>query len=132
MSDTVNGVTTRQGGSIKAGDASTYSKFEITINIINPETDINTKYTYTCNSDVRVKKFWTAGSENHPPDNVLFTIYPEGDFGDIATGFDSFSGSIGAKKIYIKTGKGIVTKGDIEGGPEEGQTIRGSGTWLSS
>ncbi|KJA20684.1 hypothetical protein HYPSUDRAFT_783543 [Hypholoma sublateritium FD-334 SS-4] len=37
-----------------------------------------------------------------------------------------------AGRIFIKTGKGITIKGPISGGPTEGQTIVGSGTWTKA
>jgi hypothetical protein len=42
--------------------------------------------------------------------------------------FDSFRGNIGAGQIYLKTCKGVVIKGKINGGPSSGQSIIGRGT----
>ena len=46
-------------------------------------------------------------------------------------GYDTFTGSIGAGRIFISTGKGVIFKGQIEGGPEIGQRFVGAGTWTS-
>ncbi|KAF9072603.1 Aa1-PRI4 [Rhodocollybia butyracea] len=73
---------------------------------------------YTINSDVTVPKFWSD-------DKALALLYD-----DIPMGFDSFRGSIGNGRIFIETGKGVTIKGPIHGGPEEGQSFTGSGTWL--
>jgi hypothetical protein len=74
-------------------------------------------FTFNVNSDVTVPKFWSD-------DDALTILYD-----DIPMGFDSFRGSIGGSRIFIKTDKGITIKGQIHGGPREGQTFVGSGTW---
>ncbi|KAJ3506794.1 hypothetical protein NLJ89_g6666 [Agrocybe chaxingu] len=47
-------------------------------------------------------------------------------------GFDTFRGNIGDGRIFIRTGQGIVIKGAIDGGPDEGQDFVGSGTWMEA
>ncbi|KAF9072601.1 hypothetical protein BDP27DRAFT_1360918 [Rhodocollybia butyracea] len=106
---------------IAAEDLPNYSKFTAKgLKWVNPNDhdEGTTPVTFNINSDVTVPKFW---SEN----KGLTLLYD-----DIPMGFDSFRGNIGGGTIFIKTGKGITIKGPIQGGPEEGQTITGSGTWL--
>lgn len=106
---------------IAAGDNPLYSKFTVKGAMwVNPnDHDEGTvPITYNVNSDVSVSKFWSA-------DKGLTLLYDT-----YSAGFDSFRGTIGAGRIFIKTGKGITIKGPISGGPPEGQTIVGSGTWI--
>ncbi len=107
---------------IKAEDTSVYSKFTAKGGMwVNPaDHDEGVVATsYSVNSDVTVPKFWSG-------EKALTLLY---DSDMISGGFDSFRGTIGDGKIFIKTGKGITIKGPISGGPAEGQTIVGSGTW---
>ena len=107
---------------IKAEDTSVYSKFTVKGGMwVNPaDHDEGVVATsYSINSDVTVPKFWSG-------DKTLTLLY---DNDMITGGFDSFRGTVGAGTIFIKTGRGITIKGPISGGPAEGQTIVGSGTW---
>ncbi|KAF9072605.1 Aa1-PRI4 [Rhodocollybia butyracea] len=102
-------------------DLATYSKFNVKgVKWVNPDDhdEGTVPVTFNVNSDVTVPKFWSDA-------NALTLLYDE-----IPMGFDSFRGSIGEGRIFIKTGKGITIKGPIHGGPREGQTFTGSGTWL--
>lgn len=108
---------------IKAEDTPNYSKFTAKGGMwVNPaDHDEGVVATsFSVNSDVTVPKFWSG-------EKALSLLY-EPDM--ISGGFDSFRGTIGDGKIFIKTGKGITIKGPISGGPAEGQTIVGSGTWI--
>ncbi|KJA18044.1 hypothetical protein HYPSUDRAFT_191405 [Hypholoma sublateritium FD-334 SS-4] len=107
---------------IKAEDTPNYSKFTAKGGMwVNPaDHDEGVVATsFSVNSDVTVPKFWSA-------EKALTLLY---DNDALSGGFDSFRGTIGDGKIFIKTGKGITIKGPISGGPSEGQTIVGSGTW---
>ena len=74
---------------------------------------------FNANSDVSVPKFWSDLKG-------LTLLYTK-----VVSGYTSFTGTIGNGRIFLKTEKGPVTiKGPIHGGPEEGQTFVGSGTWI--
>ena len=106
---------------IAAGDNNVYSKFTIKGSMwVNPnDHDEGTvPITFNANSDVSVPKFSSA-------DKALKLLYTTFD-----AGYDSFRGTIGDGKIFVKTGKGITIKGSITGGPAEGQSFVGSGTWI--
>ncbi|GJJ14408.1 hypothetical protein Clacol_008672 [Clathrus columnatus] len=118
---------TKSTALIKPGNDSYYSKFKLEGQWRNDETGINTPWTFNVNSDVSVNKFWTVGADKTPPQRTLEYTY---DNSSQFIGFDRFSGSIGGGRIYIRTDKGVVFKGEIKGGPEEGQSFTGAGTWL--
>jgi len=119
---------------IKAERTKVYAKFEINLQVLDVESGASFRYAYSCNSDALLPSFHSNGSNGSPPQATLSTSYPVSpeDFTLLATGFDSFTGIIGAGNIFIKTGKQIVIKGAIEGGPAESQNIRGSGTWVGA
>lgn len=106
---------------IAAGDNNLYSKFTIKGEMwVNPsDHDEGTvPITFNANSDVSVPKFWSEAKGL----KLLYDTFN--------AGYDSFRGTIGGGKIFIKTGKGITIKGDISGGSPEGQSFVGSGTWI--
>ncbi|KJA17090.1 hypothetical protein HYPSUDRAFT_146919 [Hypholoma sublateritium FD-334 SS-4] len=107
---------------IHAEDPTIYSKFTakggMWVNSLDHDEGV-VAISYSVNSDVTVPKFWSAEKA------LLLLADPD----MINGGFDSFRGTIGNGQIFIKTGKGITIKGPICGGPSEGQTIVGSGTW---
>ncbi|KIK02745.1 hypothetical protein K443DRAFT_509710 [Laccaria amethystina LaAM-08-1] len=107
---------------IKAEETSFYSKFTIKgEKFVNPnDPDEGTvPVTFNANSDVSVPKFWSDPKG-------LTLLYDE-----VVSGYTSFRGTIGNGRIFLKTEKGPVTiKGPIHGGPSEGQTFVGSGTWI--
>jgi hypothetical protein len=119
---------------IKAGGDSIYSKFRFDCQVMKDLSDPDKgsyAATFNCNSDVTVPKFWSEGSDKAPkPERTLIGTYTE--WTTQGLGFDSFEGTIGDGRIYLTTGKGIVIKGAIKGGPDEGQTITGRGTWTQA
>jgi hypothetical protein len=108
---------------INAEDNSIYSKFTVKGAMYNNPNDRDegtVTISFNANSDVSVPKFWSDAK-------ALVLLYTE-----VTAGFDTFRGNIGGGKIFLKTGKGITIKGDIHGGPPEGQNFVGSGTWIQS
>ena len=108
---------------IKAEDNAIYSKFTIKGAMWNNPADHDegtVTISFNANSDVAVPKFWSD-------DKALVLLYD-----GFNAGFDTFRGNIGAGKIFVKTGKGLTIKGNIYGGPPEGQNFVGSGTWIQS
>lgn len=107
---------------INAGDNALYSKFTIKgAKYVNPDDHDEgiVPITFNANSDVPVPKFWSDPKG-------LTLLYDEG-----VSGYTSFRGTIGDGRIFLKTEKGPITiKGPIHGGPSEGQTFVGSGTWV--
>jgi hypothetical protein len=108
---------------VTAVDDDIASKYTVKATLDNPETGIPEQWTYNINADVAVKRFKSTGA---PDQRVLSLEY--GNTGQFL-GYDRFNGSIGSGRIYIKTEKGIKIKGTIEGGPTDGQTFVGAGTW---
>jgi hypothetical protein len=92
----------------------------------NPETEINEPATFNINADVAVKRFHSKDA----PQKMTLTV--EWTDKEQFLGYDRFSGSIGGGRIYIKTEKGIKVKGEIVGGPSDGQTFVGAGTWTKA
>lgn len=106
---------------IRAEDNPVYSKFTVKGGMwVNPNDHDEgvVPITFNANSDVSVPKFWSA-------DKGLTLLYDT-----FNAGYGSFRGTIGAGRIFIKTEKGITIKGAISGGPAEGQSFVGSGTWI--
>ncbi len=116
-------MTSTSYATIPAEETSTYSKFTAKggkwVNSDDHDEGV-VPMAYNINSDVTVPKFWS--------DKKALTLLYESEY--LVGGFDSFRGTIGDGRVFIKTGKGITIKGPIHGGPEEGQTIVGSGTWV--
>ncbi|CAA7262425.1 unnamed protein product [Cyclocybe aegerita] len=108
---------------IKAEDNAIYSKFTVKGAMWNNPADHDegsVPITFNANSDVAVPKFYSA-------DKSLTLLYDT-----FTAGYDTFRGNIGGGKIFFKTGKGITIKGDVTGGPAEGQNFVGSGTWIQA
>ncbi|GJJ14407.1 hypothetical protein Clacol_008671 [Clathrus columnatus] len=96
-----------------------YSKFKVEVFVPDSETGVTMTYVYNINSDVSVSKFSSKGA---PKERALdATVGARG-----LAGFDRFSGAIGDGRIYIRTDNGVIIKGPITGGPEEGQSFVGS------
>jgi hypothetical protein len=108
---------------ITAVDDDIASKYTFKTTLVDNETGNAEPYTYNINADVSVRRFSSKGA---PSDETLTVEYANR---EQFLGHDRFSGSIGGGRIYIKTEKGIKIKGEIEGGPIDGQTFVGSGTW---
>jgi len=106
-----------------------YSKFRLEGKLKNPVTEVDEIWAFNVNSDVSVVKFFSRGADKVP---IQYTLVGSWTKMEQFSGFDRFSGSIGGGRIYIKTTNGIVFKGEIVGGPAEGQSFVGSGTWLKS
>jgi hypothetical protein len=102
------------------------SKFVLNVSIPNEETGIPVLYTFNVNSDVALHRF---KSQDAPQEKKLTASYTSL---DQFLGYDRFNGSIGGGRIFIKTEKGVKVKGAIEGGPGDGQTFTGAGTWARS
>jgi len=102
------------------------SKYTVEGSWYNPNSGITTRSTFNINSDVTIPVFNTRGAPKEKTLDITWSDAMQ------FVGYDTFTGSIGDGRIYIVTGKGIVCKGQIEGGPEDGATFVGAGTWLSS
>ena len=101
------------------------TKYVVQVFVPNAETGITKKHTYNINADVTVPSFGTKPAKQRSLDVTVSDSMQ-------TLGFDTFTGSIGDGRIYIRTAKGVVMKGEILGGPEDGQTFVGSGTWSSA
>jgi hypothetical protein len=104
-------------------DSDITSKYTLKCYLPNEETGIPEQWTYNINADVSLKRF---KSTDAPDERALAAEYSNT---EQFLGYDRFNGSIGSGRIYIKTEKGIKIKGTIEGGPQDGQTFVGAGTW---
>ena len=102
------------------------TKFTLEGSWSNPETGISVKSVYNMNADVTVPVFNTVGAPTSKQLDITWQDKMQ------FVGYDTFTGSIGENRIYIRTGKGVVAKGAIEGGPADGQTFVGAGTWTSA
>ncbi|CAA7262427.1 unnamed protein product [Cyclocybe aegerita] len=108
---------------IEAGDEAIYSKFTIKGAMWNNPADHDegtVPIVFTADADVSLPRFSSV-------DKGLTLLY-----NTFKGGFDTFRGNIGNGTIFIRTGKGIVIKGKIHGGPDDGQDIVGSGTWIEA
>lgn len=103
-----------------------YSKFTIQGRWLDPEQEVYIGWTYNVNSDVALVTFNSPGATDKPPKYALNGTWREKS--DLL-GFKKFDGVIGGGRFYIKTVDGVVIKGPIEGGPDEGQSFTGSGTF---
>lgn len=115
---------------IRPQDGTLYSKFKLDGEMWLNDADHDegkVPISFNCNADITVPKFWSDGADKNPPLRSLSGTY--NDWTAQGAGYDSFRGTIGENRIYLKTGKGVVIKGKISGGPTSGQTIVGSGTW---
>jgi len=102
------------------------SKYTFEDSWTNSETGISTKTVFNINADVTVPVFNSTGAPKERTLDVTFDDKLQ------RVGYDTFTGSIGEGRIYIRTAKGVVIKGEIEGGPEEGQSFIGAGTWTKA
>jgi hypothetical protein len=87
------------------------------------ESGMEIPISYNINSDVSIPSFHSKGAPDRKELTVTY-IPEEGE----PNGYNRFSGSIGNGRIYIKT-KNLKIQGPIVGGPVEGQTFVGAGTW---
>jgi len=110
-------------------DLHLYSKYRLEGRWENRETGILEIWTLNVNTDIPIPRFNSKGANNSPPESNLTATYENN---NQFIGFDRFSGSIGGGRFYLRTDKGVVVKGEIEGGPEEGQSFVGSGSWIKS
>ena len=106
-----------------------YSKFKLEGRWENSQTGVYERWVFNINSDVALPAFHSPGADKNPPQWNLTGIWQ---VNTQFTGFDRFSGSIGEGRIYIHTDKGLVFKGAIIGGPDEGSSFVGAGTWIKS
>jgi hypothetical protein len=106
-----------------------YSKFRIEVRLPDPRSDIHTILIFNVNSDIPLPKFHSDGADRKPVQTLLTVVYKDQ---EQFTGFHRFSGKIGEKRIWIETDRGIVFKGGIVGGPEEGVSLGGSGSWTTT
>ncbi|GJJ14401.1 hypothetical protein Clacol_008665 [Clathrus columnatus] len=120
----IQGMSKTAKGLIRAENHDVYSKFKLECSFGNQTNDI---WTFNVNSDIALPKFWSFGADKSPIRRNLIVTY---DNPLQFSGFDRFYGSIGDGKIYVRTDKGVTLKGPIAGGPIEGQTFTGAGTWL--
>ncbi|CAA7262444.1 unnamed protein product [Cyclocybe aegerita] len=108
---------------IEAGEHRIYSKFTIKGAMWNNPEDHDegtVPIFFTVDSDVSLPRFSSVGRG--------LTVH----YDKLQGGFDTFRGNIGGGKIFIRTGQGVVIKGRIDGGPDEGQNFVGSGTWTQA
>ena len=102
----------------QGAEGTVHSKFVLEGAWLDPETEISVRWTYNINSDVSVPAFNSPDALDKPP---VYALSGTGWVRDSQfTGYDSFSGTFGEGRIYIKTGKGLVIKGPIVGGPDAG------------
>lgn len=124
MSDTITPTTKAVRASIFTGDDGETTKYTIQTSWNDPTTGISLPTVFNINSDILVEKFKSVGA---PAEETLVLEYRSDSSQPV--GFQKFSGIIGGGRIYIQIDGGIVIKGDIMGGPEQGQTFVGAGTW---
>ena len=115
----------------QGAEGTVHSKFVLEGAWLDPETEISVRWTYNINSDVSVPAFNSPDALDKPPVYALSgtSWVRDSQF----TGYDSFSGTFGEGRIYIKTRKGLVIKGPIVGGPDAGgQCFVGYGTFANA
>jgi hypothetical protein len=122
----MSNVHNAKGWIVTAVDDDVTSKYTLRTWWTNPESGIDEPATFNINADVAVKRFKSTGAPDTKTLNLEWTDK------DQFLGYDRFSGSIGGGRIYIKTEKGIKVKGEIVGGPTDGQTFVGAGTWTKA
>ncbi|KAF8598450.1 hypothetical protein BDV93DRAFT_526725 [Ceratobasidium sp. AG-I] len=106
-----------------ADHLSATSKYNLVTYWYNPETEIELTSNFNINADVTVPAFFSAEAPARKTLNV------EAISEDQFLGFDEFSGEIGGGRIFIVTKKGVKIKGEIVGGPDQGQSFVGAGSW---
>jgi hypothetical protein len=102
------------------------TKYTLHVMMPNSVTDVNEHYALNVNADVFISRF---NSKDAPKARTLTVVYTSM---NQFLGYDGFQGSIGCGRFYLQTDQGIIIKGEIEGGPVDGQTFVGVGTWTRS
>lgn len=112
------------------GSEQVLSKYVLEVVITDEETEVDQIWNFNVNSDVALPTFHSTGADDFP---VVYSLV--GTYDDTSrqmTSFDRFRGSIGNNRFYLRTSLGVIIKGPISGGPLQGQSFVGSGTWLKS
>ncbi|KAF5353352.1 hypothetical protein D9756_007806 [Leucocoprinus leucothites] len=104
------------------------SKYTIEGFWVDGGTGVNQIWTFNVNADVAVPKFYSPGAQQGM--YSLSGTKPNGF--ESMVGYDTFTGSVGGGRFYIRTRKGVIIKGPIVGGTREGVSFVGSGTWMKS
>jgi hypothetical protein len=102
------------------------TKYTLHVIMPNPVTEIPEHFALNVNSDTFISRFRSKDAPKARTLTVDHTSLHQ------FLGYDGFQGSIGHGRIYLRTDRGITIKGEIEGGPDEGHTFVGAGSWTRS